>query len=160
MLTFEPITQEYQLQQALTVYQANQAYFDLTQEVPTASSVRRDLATRPDGISATRKLFALIREGKEVRGVLDILHGYPDAKTDYIGLLLIAEHHQGWGTKVVQQSVADAQKRGVQVLTLAVLVNNPNARGFWQAMAFTAFGDATAQINGRPFAVQLMRREL
>lgn len=128
--------------------------------VPEPGDAEAELADLPPEMSSDAKYtFALVDDGEDV-GCLDLLRGYPDATTVYVGLLLVdeARHGRGLGRSAFECLLTQCTAwPEVATLRLAVLETNPGAMGFWRAMGFEATGET------RPYAhtrAQLFERSL
>lgn len=124
---------------------------------------RRDLTALPPGCSAEQKHFFIIRNGKIGIGVADLVQDYPIKGTAFLGLLLIAEAHQGNGlgreayrlVEVFATTTLAAQK-----MRLAYNDSNPVAT-FWEKMGFKATGESKPYTGkARNSNVLLMERSL
>ncbi|MHA3065403.1 N-acetyltransferase family protein [Lacticaseibacillus saniviri] len=156
---FIPLTST-NLSAALSVYQANSNYFALTDEQPTLATVQADLAAGPPQFDPANKHFQLITQDGRVIGVIDLLFGYPEASSVYIGLLLIAVHNQGHGRRILAQLSQSWRQAGFTTINLAVLQNNPKAQRFWRAQGFYETQSATAMSAGHPVAVMSYAKQL
>jgi GNAT superfamily N-acetyltransferase len=98
----------------------------------------------PPGKAASDKYtFALVEDGAVV-GCLDVLRGYPNPATAYVGLLLITEQHQGRGLGASAWRCFEAhcaRWAEIAVLRLAVVETNREAAPFWETMGFRATGE-------------------
>ncbi len=96
-------------------------------------------------------------------GVVDLLHGYPDPRTWFIGLLVLSPDRrgQGLGVRVEQQLVTEARVSGVQRMRLGVQFNNTAGRRFWERCGYTVLGEAPLMEAEDPKpTVWLMEKEL
>jgi ribosomal protein S18 acetylase RimI-like enzyme len=112
----------------------------------------------PPGKSPDDKLlFGIFNQQNDLVGLLDVLRGYPDETTWWIGLLLLAPEvrSQGIGQKIVEGFVEYAQANGVQAIMLGVVEENKSAYKFWSRMGFKfvrqteprQFGDKTQRVS-------------
>ncbi|MFI5710715.1 GNAT family N-acetyltransferase [Kribbella sp. NPDC051620] len=113
---------------------------------PGAADAQSLLMMRPDGLHAEQKKVLGVWEGEQLVAVVDLLRGYPDEHTAFIGLLEVHGRHRGRG-------VGAAAYRGVEeyvgrewgeVRTLRLAVVDTNAReaqGFWERQGFERTGE-------------------
>ena len=84
---------------------------------------------------------------------MDLLTGYPEDTSGYLGLLLIAEHRQGHGQKILAQLEDWLQDQGFQRLELGVLEHNVGALAFWKAQGFRTCGKSSILLNQQSYTV-------
>ncbi|MFB6451277.1 GNAT family N-acetyltransferase [Bradyrhizobium tunisiense] len=98
----------------------------------------RFLTATPSGYGRESKYTFVVRLKGEDVGLVDVIRGYPEASTSFIGLLAIIETHQrrGIGRAAFRAVERFARNRlGACKLRLAVVATNP-VMGFWRAMGF------------------------
>jgi RimJ/RimL family protein N-acetyltransferase len=104
----------------------------------------RLLADLPLGRTLADKEVLGIRQDGELVGCVDLMDGYPDAGTVFVGLFLLVErvHRRGVGRAAWAAVEARLRaRRGLARLRLAVLEENAPALAFWPAMGFGATGE-------------------
>ncbi len=115
----------------------------------------------PPGNSIDDKfLWGLFRQKHELVGVLDVVRGYPDETTWWIGLLLLApqirSHHLG--EKVVKGFTDYVKKKGGSAVMLGVVEENAQAFRFWSKMGFEFVRQTEPRQFGKKFQkVNVMR---
>jgi ribosomal protein S18 acetylase RimI-like enzyme len=114
---------------------------------PGSSDAQSLLMMRPEGIPEDAKVVLGAWKDDELVAVVDLLRGYPNESTAFIGLLEVHGKHQrrGYGAAaygLVEQYVAGTWPE-VEKLRLAVVDTNADtATGFWIAMGFRQTGEA------------------
>ncbi|WDL81911.1 GNAT family N-acetyltransferase [Aeromonas bestiarum] len=95
-------------------------------------------ACPPDLPLSDKHLIGLWEEG-ELTAVVDLLHGYPDPATAYLGLLLVGEPWQGAGRgqALYLHACMMARSWGATRLRLSVIASNETALSFWLRRGFT-----------------------
>lgn len=70
--------------------------------------------------------------------LLDMLEGYPDAQTWFLGLIFLAPsvRGRGLGTRLVEAVCDHARSHGARALRLAVAVQHPDARRLYDRLGF------------------------
>ena len=134
--TEEDITLAYQL------YRSNAEYFQLVSgKAPARQDVLDDKSACPLDVNPAQKKYGMYLAGEsgDPVAVVDVLEGFPDPETYYIGLFLIdgSRHRTGLGRALYEQLEADARMGGFQRMRLGVVDTNHKARAFWKAMGFT-----------------------
>ena len=129
------------------------AYALLSTGLPPGPADARTLfAIRPPGRSADDKFVFGIALDDELIGCVDLIRAYPDARHAHIGLLLLAERHQGRGigAQVVDRIATLASTwTGCTHLRLGVLRSNVRATAFWTRRGFVATGEVAPWRHGR-----------
>lgn len=147
MYTFQAVTTNTALETALAIYTANQAYYRVSgMPAPTVATVDEDRREIPASLPNQAKHYWLIMQDGVAVGVIDLLEGYPDKTSIYVGLLMMAHHRQGHGRAVMTQLGEAFAKHGYQRITLAVVAANQPARAFWEAIGFKPQQMTTAQV--------------
>ena len=92
----------------------------------------------PPGKSLDDKFTFAIEEKSRIVAILDLMRGYKDKNSWWIGLLLIspAMRGKGLGRRIVDYLVKNLSAIGVHQIQLAVLEENSAGYVFWQKMGF------------------------
>lgn len=126
------------IEAVLALYRRNEDYFALEGTQPAAQSIREDMTVLPPRCKPEDKHYiALWRDGA-LEGTLDVVEGYPRARTLWIGLLLVDQElrRQGLGREIVTALTQAATQAGMDAIRLGCLQNNPVAHAFWEAVGF------------------------
>lgn len=126
------------IEAVLALYRRNEDYFALEGTQPAAQSIREDMTVLPPRCKPEDKHYiALWRDGA-LEGTLDVVEGYPRARTLWIGLLLVDQElrRQGLGREIVTALTQAATQAGMDAIRLGCLQNNPVAHAFWEAVSF------------------------
>lgn len=101
-----------------------------------------DLFTaRPPECEAEQKHTMGLWTEDELVGVADLLVDYPEAGTNYLGLLQIRADRKGLGLAAQFHRELMALFRGGSVWRLSVVDSNREVVGFWQRMGYTLTGE-------------------
>ena len=141
IFSFEQVfpDKEVDILQIQKVYEQTPSYFEIIKsQLPDKEAVKDDLNATPLGCSFDRKFFYAIYHNKEVIGCADIIQGYPNSETGFIGLLLFIESKQGlgYGTLALDYIVKLTQDWGCNCLRIAVVESNKRAQKFWSRQGF------------------------
>ncbi|MDO9378534.1 MAG: GNAT family N-acetyltransferase [Nocardioidaceae bacterium] len=122
----------------------------------TGGPPSQDVATEvldglPSGFDRRRKHVWTVTADDEPIGCVDVLDGYPDPATAWIGLFLIRETDQGRGLggrawDLVEQRIGGWSH--VRRIHLAVVGTNDLVRPFWESRGFTPTGDVADHRHG------------
>ena len=92
------------------------------------------LDERPPGVTLEQKHAWLVDDVV----LLDMLEGYPDAQTWFLGLIFIAPaaRGRGLGTAVMRGMIDHVRAQGARALRLAVAVQHPAPRRLYERLGF------------------------
>ena len=117
------------------MFETDPAYFETIEAAPLRPDEGMHvLVERPQVLPPERK-HAWIIAGV---AVLDVLEGYPDATTWYLGLIFLtpAARGAGLGTQLIEGLCAHVVESGGTALRLAVMLVNPDARRLYDRLGF------------------------
>jgi GNAT superfamily N-acetyltransferase len=117
------------------VFETDRSYFETIEAAPLRpDEAVHALVERPAIVPLERK-YVWIIDGV---AVLDVIEGYPDATTWYLGLIFLAPAARGagLGTELIEALCAHVLKCGGTALRLAVMLVNPDARRLYDRLGF------------------------
>lgn len=105
---------------------------------PRPEEARQLVGDRPPGVTPERKYVWIW--GSDA--VIDIVEGYPDATTWYLGLIFIAPkaRNAGLGAHLMRELATYVRAHGGTAIRLAVITTNVGARRLYDRLGF-AFVD-------------------
>jgi ribosomal protein S18 acetylase RimI-like enzyme len=114
---------------------------------PGRADAQSVLMMRPDGLPEESKKVLGFWDGEQLVAVVDLLRGYPNESTAFIGLLEVHGRHQGRGAGATAyratQAYVGREWPEVRTLRLAVVdTNAEQAQGFWEKQGFEQTGEA------------------
>ncbi|MFM5587573.1 GNAT family N-acetyltransferase [Aeromonas rivipollensis] len=115
------------------------AYSWLTEgKAPNPADALEILRACPPDIGEHDKFVLAILEGEVLIGCIDLVRGYPDEQTAYLGLLLLKEcwQRRGMGSELVAHVMGMAAGWGCPPLRLGVIETNVPALHFWSKHGF------------------------
>ena len=128
------------------LYQGNPQYFASFREptVPDRARTEEDRTALPPGKTAADKRFAGFFDGETLLAVLDLIDGYPQEDTAYVGLFLLRRDCQGKGegTRIFSGVCAALEQEGFARIRLAILKDNAQAQAFWKKNGFSVVEEA------------------
>src|SRR5579862_495260 len=116
---------------------------------PRAGDGLAVIRATPPGFPLEDKLVIGLYEADRLVGVVDLLRGYPDPATWYIGLLLLTpeDRGSGIGAKVFNAIRAWVQAQGGAAIRLTVQFENKAGFRFWTRRGFVPIGTAEQDLG-------------
>lgn len=122
-----------------------------TGALPGASDAQSTFTMLPPNKTyADKFVFNLYRKESPV-GCIDLIRGYPESSTAWIGLLLIDERLHGQGLGRLGYRKIERQIRSwpeVKSIGISVVATNDMAIPFWQKMGFSLTGERKPYKHG------------
>lgn len=144
-INIETVTEKYtvgklseeHLPAVLTLYDGNPLYTFYCPPKPSLISLKQDLVDLPPGKSIEDKYFLGYWQQEELVAIVDIISGYPEAGTAYIGLFMVDAAYQGrgLGSQLVDDLLACLAK-DFKAVRLGFIKGNPQAQHFWLKNGF------------------------
>lgn len=134
----------------LELYQSNPFYNSVAlEEPPSLAMCREDQTALPPGTGPERKLFLGLFQGERLQAVLDLVDGYPEEGTLYIGLLELHGRAQGkgLGTRIMAVLLPAAAQAGFSQVRLGCMERNQPGLAFWRGQGFAP--EDRVEQNGR-----------
>ena len=154
---------EAEVEELLAFMSRCSGFFELVKGHPPARDDAAQLITdRPDTLAPERKRLIGLRRDGLLAGVLELLQGYPDPQTWYLGLLLFDPDIRGagLGSAVYAATRRWAIAHGARRIQLVVQEQNAPALAFWRARGFREIGRAVQQLKTGSNQVLRMAHDL
>ena len=137
----------------------NPMYYKHLGIVASPEEVRRDLEALPGGKSLDDKYYVGFFDGPSLAAVMDLIAGYPDDKTAFIGFFMMEKSFQGKGvgSAIIGGVLEFLKKQGFGRAKLGYVKSNTQSARFWRKNGFLPTGEE-GRAEGR--AVVVMSREL
>lgn len=128
--------------EVLALYQGNPQYFQHMQVKISASIFYEDLCALPFGKTKTDKAMIGLYEAGHLFAIFDLVQGYPEERTLFIGFFMMEKTVQGKGrgSALIQQLKAFARTHGFLYLRLGYVKGNRQSECFWKKQGFTPVG--------------------
>lgn len=127
---------------------------------PAAKDIRADLEALPPGKSKRDKYYlgAYGPDGR-LEAVLDLVIGYPDPDTVWIGFFMLDAVFQGrgLGSQIISELLEALAGYGFRRAALGVVSGNPQSEAFWAKNGFCYYGEPRTD---RSPVIRTMEREL
>jgi ribosomal protein S18 acetylase RimI-like enzyme len=113
---------------------------------PGQADAQSLLMMRPEGVKAAQKKVLGLWDAEQLVAVVDLLRGYPNEHTAFIGLLEVHRRHRGKGAGAAAyrgvEEYVGREWPEVRTLRLAVVdTNAEEAQGFWERQGFAQTGE-------------------
>lgn len=108
----------------------------------TMDSIRRDMAALPPGKTLDDKYYIGFYMEETLIAVMDLISGYPDPETAYIGFFMMNRNVQakGIGTELITDICMNLKNMGFSRALLAYAKGNLQSERFWLKNQFTKTG--------------------
>ena len=122
----------------LAFYRENDQFYRYCSAEPTLARVLEDLTLTPPGVALSDKHYVGFFDGETPVAILDLIDGYPDEATAYIGFFMMnkALQGRGVGTAIIGEVCAHLRETGKTAVRLAIAEDNPQANHFWRKNGF------------------------
>ena len=125
----------------------NDQYFKYCGGSTTPGRVRQDLTLCPPGTTPAQKHYVGFFNADTLVAVMDLIDGYPDADTAFIGFFMMNKdlQGQGTGTAIVREVLAALRALGYTAVRLGIDKENPQSNHFWRKNGFTVLREAAQE---------------
>ena len=125
----------------------NDQYFRYCGGSTTPERVRQDLTLCPPGTTPAQKHYVGFFDEDTLVAVMDLIDGYPDADTAFIGFFMMNKdlQGQGTGTAIVRDVLAALRALGYPAVRLGIDKENPQSNHFWRKNGFTVLREAAQE---------------
>lgn len=122
----------------LALFQTDPEFFSLNGPQPDAAYILRDMENLPPRCAMEQKHYLALWRGGAPQAVLDLVEGYPRARTLFVGLFFLEPslRRRGTGRAIMDAVLQAAGDAGMDSVRLACLLNNPTGHAFWYALGF------------------------
>lgn len=105
----------------------------------TEADIRADMEVTPPGKTLADKYYVGFFDGETLAAVMDLIDGYPDPQTAYVGFFMMngALQGRGIGTRTVTELFDCLRQSGFRRVRLAFDKENPQSSHFWRKNGFT-----------------------
>lgn len=126
----------------LDFYRENTLYYQFCGAEASREQILIDLHITPPGVNRSAKYYVGFYRDEELVAVMDLIEGYPDLNTCFIGFFMVNASHQGknTGTGIIQDVFAYLRQLGKTSVRLGIAEGNPQAGHFWKKNGFTVIG--------------------
>ena len=108
----------------------------------TRESILWDMSALPPRTTYEQKYYFGFFDGESLVAVMDLILGYPNESTAFIGLFMMDKSRQGRGegSKIIRDCLKFISGLGFGSVRLAFAKGNPQSEGFWRKNGFAPIG--------------------
>lgn len=137
----------------------NPLYYEHMKTKPTYENLMETLTELPPNTTIEDKNFVGFYEDNQLIAILDIIAGYPDPKTAYIGWFMIKKELQGTGigSKIISEVISYLAEKEFQYVQLGYIKGNEQSERFWRKNMFYPIG---REKETEEYTIVEMKREV
>ena len=111
----------------------NDQYYRYCGKQPSRELILHDLHITPPNTSADAKYYIGFYDGDILVAIMDLIDGYPDSDTAFIGFCMRNRQLQGHqiGTSIIQELCLYLKETGLNRVLLGLDKKNPQSNAFW-----------------------------
>lgn len=134
--------------EVLKICQQNTVFYKYTNACPTREHILDDMKATPPGIDMSEKYYFGFFANQEFIAVMDLIDGYPDRETAYIGFFMMNIDYQDKqiGTAIISETTDYLGSIGKKSVRLAIDKGNPQSTHFWKKNGFEMIKEV--DVNG------------
>lgn len=125
----------------------NDQYYKYCGTGTSPERVRQDLTLCPPGIPPAQKHYVGFFDGDTLTAIMDLIDGYPNADTAFIGFFMMNKdlQGQGTGTAIIRDVLAYLAALDYTAVRLGIDKENPQSNHFWRKNGFTVLKEVTQE---------------
>ena len=122
----------------LRIMHGNPIFYEYTTAKAERDAVIEDMKALPPGKMAADKYYFGFFDHGQLIAVMDLIDGYPDEETAFIGFFMMAAEKQGRGagSHLVQDVLKELKRLGFAKARLCINKGNPQSSHFWYKNGF------------------------
>lgn len=126
----------------LKLMKGNPLYFEYYPPFPDKQDIIDDMYALPDGKTPEDKYYIGYFLNDRLIAVMDLIVGYPNKHTVFIGFFMTSStiQNQGIGSSIITNLINNL-KSPLDTLRLAYIKGNPQAEAFWLKNGFIKTGE-------------------
>lgn len=126
----------------LAVCRGNPLFYRYHPPLPDEAAVLADLTALPPGKEAADKYYVGFFQDETLIAVLDLILGYPNDETAFIGFFMVDASMQsrGCGSSLITELCTALRQNGYRRARLAIDEGNPQSAAFWTKNGFAKTG--------------------
>ena len=156
------LLKEQDIPQILQLCKGNPLYYRHLHLQPEESGIRADMTALPPHKTAADKFFLGYFQKQTLAAVMDVIRGYPQADTVFLGFFMMnaACQGQGIGTGIITELAAQLKSLGFRHLRLGYAADNPQSEAFWKKNGFQPCGQPVPWNENPAVLMSVAQRDL
>lgn len=120
----------------------NDLYYRYCPPYVTKDGICEDMKALPPGKQKKDKYYIGFYDNNSLIAVMDLISGFPDEQTAYIGFFMtdLSVQKKGTGTKIISELCDELARNGFSFVKLGWVKGNPQAEHFWKKNGFVETG--------------------
>ena len=120
----------------------NTLYYDFCPPFVTPESIKADMTALPPGKRREDKFYLGYYDNDYLIAVMDLILGYPDEETAYVGFFMtdVSVQGKGVGSAIISEMSQFICSQGYSDIQLGWVKDNPQAEHFWHKNGFKETG--------------------
>ena len=138
---------------------SNELFYRYHPPFVTKESILEDMHALPPNKAFDDKFYFGFFRGEKLVAIMDLILGYPNEQTAFIGLFMVDAKYQGKGvgSHIIKHCVDVIKQAGFDSIRLGIDKGNPQSERFWTKNKFTKTGEVREQEHG---TILLMERAI
>ncbi len=149
----------YDVPEILELCRGNETFYRHCPPPVSEKRIAEDMNALPPGKEKKDKHYLGYFDSRRLIAVMDLILGYPDGETAFIGFFMTraSVQHAGVGSGIVGELCAALAAEGFSRVRLGWVRGNPQAEGFWRR---NGFGETGVTYDTGGYTVVVAQREL
>ena len=120
----------------------NTLYYDFCPPFVTPESIKADMTALPPGKRRENKFYLGYYDNDNLTAVMDLILGYQDEETAYVGFFMtdVSVQGKGVGSAIISEMSRFIYSQGYSDIQLGWVKDNPQAEHFWHKNGFKETG--------------------
>ena len=116
----------------------NTQFYQYCEAEPTREQILNDLHITPPGVDKSSKYYVGFYQNEDLVAIMDLIDGYPNQETGYIGFFMMNKAFQGKqiGTSIICEVATYLKALGKKSIQLGIDKDNPQSTHFWKKNDF------------------------
>ncbi len=130
-----------------TLCKGNSQYYEYCGKEPSVELIESDLRITPPGIPIEQKYYIGFFEDDVLVAVMDLIDGYPDGESAFIGFFMMNKDMQGQGigSQIVTETLQYLKEKEIKRCQLGIDKDNPQSNHFWRKNGFKVIREVTQE---------------
>lgn len=138
---------ETDIEAVLALAGRNPLFYKHCPPFPSRQSIADDMKALPPRMTLRDKYYLGFFQGDTLMAVMDLILGYPNAATAFIGFFMTekATQGRGLGSRIITECGAYLKNIGFSHIRLGYVKGNPQSKAFWEKNGFAPTGVESRQ---------------